>query len=222
MNIEQVINRTKTLESTLVQHYAATGRGMHAKITSASEHLSSSVIRRLRTVATIRNRLLHEDTFTVLNVPKDFSALCDELEQALNGSSERLPDLPIKDFRASDFDPRREDLNELTKAEFFRVLTRPMKNVSGYETDDPELSDIVDVGPYINSLEDKISDYSFKDGEIGATYRTIDEKFDHVLLEYSYGCVLVLVIERLAHRVYGHFILDIYSEYWESGIHQSA
>jgi hypothetical protein len=57
-----VVYSSKQLESLLESKFEATGKGLHEKITSAID-LSESLKRKLRRVATIRNKLVHEPGF---------------------------------------------------------------------------------------------------------------------------------------------------------------
>lgn len=52
---------------------------MHAKIESVKDRLTAMEIRCLRVIATVRNKLAHEETFRVEDVPPDFLLLCGEL-----------------------------------------------------------------------------------------------------------------------------------------------
>lgn len=59
--IETVIRASKQLELLLAQHYGATGRGLHEKTSSVEDQLDSDTVRRLRKIATLRNKVVHED-----------------------------------------------------------------------------------------------------------------------------------------------------------------
>lgn len=59
--IETVIRASKQLEQLLAQHYGATGRGLHEKTSSVEDQLDSDTVRRLRKIATLRNKVVHED-----------------------------------------------------------------------------------------------------------------------------------------------------------------
>ncbi|GBG34252.1 Hypothetical Protein FCC1311_104762 [Hondaea fermentalgiana] len=58
-DVKLVIIASKYLEAQLVTDFGATGRGLHEKITTA-EGLDAQTQRRLRKIATIRNKLIHE------------------------------------------------------------------------------------------------------------------------------------------------------------------
>ena len=59
--IETVIRASKQLEQLLAQHYGATGRGLHEKTSSVEDQLDHDTVRRLRKIATLRNKVVHED-----------------------------------------------------------------------------------------------------------------------------------------------------------------
>ena len=62
--IEQVVKLTKKLEK-LLEERGARGRGLHEKISSVSDQLTSKQIKSLRWIATLRNKTLHEDGFVI-------------------------------------------------------------------------------------------------------------------------------------------------------------
>lgn len=61
-DLSLVIFSAKELEQVLEQHFEGTGKGLHEKISSATG-LSEDLKRRLRRIATIRNKLVHEVGF---------------------------------------------------------------------------------------------------------------------------------------------------------------
>ncbi len=62
-----VISASKDLESILEKKFQAVGKGLHEKITSADAQLSELLIRRLRKIASIRNKLVHEKDYQLAN-----------------------------------------------------------------------------------------------------------------------------------------------------------
>lgn len=64
-DFELVIRVSKELEYVLVAHFAASGKGLHEKISSAVG-LPPALVRRMRYLATIRNKLIHEYGFDAL------------------------------------------------------------------------------------------------------------------------------------------------------------
>ncbi|HEY1191925.1 MAG TPA: hypothetical protein VGE74_30120, partial [Gemmata sp.] len=59
-DIELAVTRTKALESLLEQALGATGKGLHEKVTSVQARLSPGLVKKLRFVATVRNKIVHE------------------------------------------------------------------------------------------------------------------------------------------------------------------
>ncbi len=69
-DIELVIKNSKKLEGLLEKHFAATGRGLHEKVGSVERKLPDGVVRRLRFIATIRNKIVHEESYDKIDVFK--------------------------------------------------------------------------------------------------------------------------------------------------------
>lgn len=83
MSYEEVITRTKRIESFL-EGIGAEGRGLHHKASSLKRSLDPDLVKKIRFVATIRNRLLHEDGFEVgTRLMKAFQKACDKIETGL-------------------------------------------------------------------------------------------------------------------------------------------
>ncbi len=61
--IEKVVIRTRKLEHLLRVQYHAEGRGLHQLISSCENRLPHNVIKKLRYIATVRNKLLHETDY---------------------------------------------------------------------------------------------------------------------------------------------------------------
>jgi len=65
MNIDAIIKNCKSLETLLERNYKASGKGLHEKISSVESKLPANLVSMLRFVATIRNKAVHEDGFTL-------------------------------------------------------------------------------------------------------------------------------------------------------------
>ncbi|MCG3758209.1 DUF4145 domain-containing protein [Vibrio cincinnatiensis] len=87
--IEQVVLRTRRLETLLRQQYHAQGKGLHQLISSCEERLPHNIIKKLRYVATIRNKIMHEDHYH-LEDRNAFFNLCQECEKELTPRSGRF------------------------------------------------------------------------------------------------------------------------------------
>src|SRR3954466_10861931 len=82
-DVELAITRTKALESLLEAGLGATGRGLHEKVSSVQDRLPPPLVRKLRYVATVRNKIVHEANYTAIDDRSGFVRACDEAEQAL-------------------------------------------------------------------------------------------------------------------------------------------
>ena len=63
---ELVIKSSKDLEFILERDFGAQGRGLHEKISSVERELPGQLVRQMRYLATIRNKLIHERGFDSL------------------------------------------------------------------------------------------------------------------------------------------------------------
>src|SRR5207244_5940765 len=81
--VELAITRTKALESLLESGFGAAGRGLHEKITSVQAKLPPPLVKRLRLVATVRNKIVHEAGYQQIDNRHRFIQACDEAEQSL-------------------------------------------------------------------------------------------------------------------------------------------
>ena len=88
-DIENVVVRTRRLEKLLRTQYHAEGRGLHQLVTSCEERLPHDVVSRLRFIATLRNKVVHEDDFQ-FDSRDDFFSACDECERELTPRSSRF------------------------------------------------------------------------------------------------------------------------------------
>ncbi|WP_100754029.1 DUF4145 domain-containing protein [Vibrio salilacus] len=88
-DIENVVTRTRKIEALLRAQYHADGKGLHQLITSCEERLPHDVISKLRYIATIRNKVVHEHDFK-LDGYNDFMSVCDECEKELTPRSSRF------------------------------------------------------------------------------------------------------------------------------------
>ncbi|ELA8262930.1 DUF4145 domain-containing protein [Vibrio alginolyticus] len=88
-DIEKVVMRTRTIEKLLRTQYHAEGKGLHQLINSCEERLPHDVIAKLRLIATVRNKVVHEDDYK-LDDRKGFMAACDACEKELTPRSSRF------------------------------------------------------------------------------------------------------------------------------------
>ncbi|MCS6864686.1 MAG: hypothetical protein RMJ56_17800 [Gemmataceae bacterium] len=76
-DIALAITRVKALES-LLEQLGATGKGLHEKVTSVQDRLSAELVKKLRFIATVRNKLVHDANYSQLDDRDGFVRACDE------------------------------------------------------------------------------------------------------------------------------------------------
>lgn len=83
MNKWKIIEYNKKIEKILVTKYHATGKGLHSKLTSVESELSPELVKKIRFIATIRNKMVHEEDFQELpaNFIKSNKEVIKELSQ---------------------------------------------------------------------------------------------------------------------------------------------
>ena len=59
-DIDLAVKRSRRLEQMLERDFGAAGRGLHEKTSSVEDRLPDPLVRKLRLVATVRNKVLHE------------------------------------------------------------------------------------------------------------------------------------------------------------------
>lgn len=82
-DIELAVTRTKALESLLEQAFGATGKGLHEKVSSVQDRLTPVQVKRLRFIATVRNKIVHESAYQQIDDRTGFIRACDEIEGEL-------------------------------------------------------------------------------------------------------------------------------------------
>src|SRR4051812_11967944 len=82
-DIELVINRTKAFESLLEKGLGAVGKGLHEKVSSVQARLPEPLVRKLRFIATLRNKLVHDTDYQKLDDRPAFERVCQEAEGEL-------------------------------------------------------------------------------------------------------------------------------------------
>mmetsp|Transcript_23083 Transcript_23083/g.26746 ORF Transcript_23083/g.26746 Transcript_23083/m.26746 type:complete len:112 (-) Transcript_23083:29-364(-) len=82
---ELAIEISKELEFILVSQFHSTGRGLHEHITSTSHQLPNHLIKQMRYLATIRNKLIHERGFDTIPDRNEFIAKFEQSAEELDG-----------------------------------------------------------------------------------------------------------------------------------------
>lgn len=88
MNKWKIVEYNKKIEKILTDKYQAQGKGLHSKVSSVESKLSPELVKKIRYIATIRNKLVHEADFS--NIPKDFLKSNREVIKELSQEKESL------------------------------------------------------------------------------------------------------------------------------------
>jgi Fascin domain len=90
LNYEDIgiaIYYSKQFEGLLESKFGAIGRGLHEKLTSVQQALSEDIVRSLRWIATVRNKIVHDPNYNVIDDKERFVSRCksvlERLETAL-------------------------------------------------------------------------------------------------------------------------------------------
>ncbi|MDY3562918.1 hypothetical protein R5W23_004399 [Gemmata sp. JC673] len=81
-DIDLAVTRAKALEG-LMEAIGATGKGLHDKVTSVQAKLPQTLVRKIRFVATVRNKIVHEADYKQIDDRAGFARACDEAEAEL-------------------------------------------------------------------------------------------------------------------------------------------
>jgi hypothetical protein len=81
-DIELAVTRSKALES-LLEQAGATGKGLHEKVSSVQDKLQQPLVKKLRFIATVRNKIVHESSYEKIDDRPGFTRACDEAEAEL-------------------------------------------------------------------------------------------------------------------------------------------
>ncbi len=92
-DIDLAVRRSKRLERLLRDGIGARGKGLHELTSSVERKLPVDVVRRLRFVATLRNKIVHDLDYTRLDDRPGFVQACDLAEKEL----ERLAGPGVRD-----------------------------------------------------------------------------------------------------------------------------
>lgn len=88
-DIELAIKSCKRLESRLAA-MGAEGRGLHEKTSSIADRLPHQTVKQLRFIATVRNRIVHDEAYEKIDDPAGFKQAVREAEHTLK-SLDRIP-----------------------------------------------------------------------------------------------------------------------------------
>ena len=82
-DIDLAVTNCKRLESLLEQKLGASGRGLHEKVSSVESRLPHELVHKLRLVATVRNKIVHESDYQNIDDRKKFIQTSKEAEKEL-------------------------------------------------------------------------------------------------------------------------------------------
>ena len=82
-DIDMAVQWSKRLEALLEKGCGATGRGLHEKLDSVQDHLPGGLVRRLRFIATVRNKIVHEADYERIEDRAGFERACAAAEAEL-------------------------------------------------------------------------------------------------------------------------------------------
>jgi hypothetical protein len=89
--LETVLQKTRRLEGVLEEKYQAVGRGLHEKATCVEHKLDSNTLKQIRFIASVRNKLVHEDGYRFDGNEDDFLKKCDEVIRRLTNQQPPPP-----------------------------------------------------------------------------------------------------------------------------------
>lgn len=129
---ELVITASRELESVLETQWQAVGKGLHEKLTSVEQRIPVEIAKRIRYIATIRNKVVHENDYFLEDSLK-FQQEFEEVKNALNSSNDSKINAVFKEplpvYDSSNIDVALEALHQKPTSEldfpkwtFFGVL----------------------------------------------------------------------------------------------------
>lgn len=85
-DIDLAIRRSKRLEARLRRNYGVSGRGLHELIDAAKARnaLPIPLVKRLRFIATVRNKVVHDLEYRKIDDRRGFIEACDKAERELD------------------------------------------------------------------------------------------------------------------------------------------
>ncbi len=91
-DLELAIRWSKKIEAHLERAHRAAGRGLHEKLDSVERRLDEQTVRDLRFLATIRNKLVHEEGYDRIDDREEFRRRVSRAAKALG----LRPAFPLK------------------------------------------------------------------------------------------------------------------------------
>ena len=85
-DIDLAVRRSKRLEARLRKNFGVAGRGLHELIDAAKARnaLPTPLVKKLRFIATVRNKIVHDVDYTRIDDRAGFVEACDAAERELD------------------------------------------------------------------------------------------------------------------------------------------
>lgn len=96
-HMQEVVNCSKRIETILVSQFGANGRGLHEKLSSVGNLIPVPLSKRIRYIATLRNKLVHEDGYEIED-PTEFLHIARQTIVELEGLVMRLQSAPKEEI----------------------------------------------------------------------------------------------------------------------------
>lgn len=93
-DVERILHFSSQLEMTLERELGASGQGLHQKTSSVERKLTPRLVKRLRYIASVRNKAAHETATFSLEDPETFFSTCKETVAELNARIEQIRSKP--------------------------------------------------------------------------------------------------------------------------------
>ena len=154
--IEIAVRFSKQIESLLEQQLQAEGRGLHEKVTSVESLLPQELVRKLRWIATVRNKVVHEADFDIEN-PTEFRESCEQVIAQLKTIQPLPVQTDVAPFEEVDVDVVEESqqiVNTASTASSIQIETKDDFHEALRKSAEPEfVNPIVEVDDVFDDLD---------------------------------------------------------------------
>ena len=82
-DIDLAVKSSKKIESTLQRVLGAQGKGLHEKVSSVENSISTALVKRIRYIASIRNKLIHDESVKKISDRPAFKAAVKHVSKEL-------------------------------------------------------------------------------------------------------------------------------------------
>jgi len=82
-DIDRAVRASKHIEAALVRILNAQGKGLHEKLSSVEKRLPAALVKRIRYIATVRNKIIHDDEYRKFDDRAGFSAAFKQVKKEL-------------------------------------------------------------------------------------------------------------------------------------------